>query len=268
MKEISQEEFENIVKDIIAGRKSKAMVIKELHTEARTLNNKIQELSMTNPELYEEFIKVKPYKPKERKDVNIVGFITELLTTGVNVQELADKYHIGVRTVSRKIAKLEKSDNPKERDLYNLYKSVAQKKSHSQKLDIEEELLMSKLESIQTKQIDDTERRRQELLKFEREYEDLCMQVGKAEAAKRMGYTQNRIYKLLNELYRIEIERNAKEHLAKQGGEDQKKEFKEGLKVEVTPTLSTTKDANMPEIGKGRDLRERKQEEQDMEQEI
>ena len=58
MKEITQEEFESIVKDIIAGKKSKAMVIKELHTEARTLNNKIQELSMLNPELYEEFVKV------------------------------------------------------------------------------------------------------------------------------------------------------------------------------------------------------------------
>lgn len=267
MKEITQEEFESIVKDIIVGKKSKAMVIKELHTEARTLNNKIQELSMLNPELYEEFVKVKPYKPKERKDVNIVGFVTELLTTGVTMQELADKYHIGVRTISRKIAKLEKSDNPKERDLYNLYKSVARKKSHSQKLGKEEEWRMAELEAVETKGMDNIERRRQELLKLEKEYEELYMQVGKVEAAKRMGYSQNRIYKLLNELYRIEIERNAREHLASQGEASQKKEFKESLKVDVTPISSEQKEQKMPETDKEKNLRERKETKQDMEQE-
>ena len=265
MKEITEEEFESIIKDIIAGKKSKAMVIKELHTEARTLNNKIQELAMTNPELYEEFIKVKPYKPKERKDVNIVGFVTELLITGITMQELADKYHIGVRTISRKIAKLEKSDDPKERDLYNLYKSVARKKSRSKKLGAEEKLQVAKLERLETKGTDDTERKRQELLKLEQEYEALRMQVGKIEAAKRMGYSQNRIYKLLHELYRIEIERNVMENSAIHGEKDESKEFKESLKVDVMPTSSKFKDAKIPETEK--DLRERKQTEQDMEQE-
>ena len=126
---------------------------------------------------------------------------------------------------------------------------------------------MAELEAVETKGMDNIERRRQELLKLEREYEELYMQVGKVEAAKRMGYSQNRIYKLLNELYRIEIERNAREHLASQGEASQKKEFKESLKVDVTPISSGQKEPKMPETDKEKNLRERKETKQDMEQE-
>ena len=126
---------------------------------------------------------------------------------------------------------------------------------------------MAKLEAVETKGMDNIERRRQELLKLEKEYEELYMQVGKVEAAKRMGYSQNRIYKLLNELYRIEIERNAREHLASQGEASQKKEFKESLKVDVTPISSGQKEPKMPETDKEKNLRERKETKQDMEQE-
>ena len=50
------------------------------------------------------------------------------------------------------------------------------------------------------------------------------MRMGKEKAAREPGMTSNRIYKLLNELYRMEIERNTRE---------QEKDFKDGLKAGI-----------------------------------
>ena len=65
MKQISQEEFEQYVEAIINGEMSKAQVVKELQTESRTLNNRIHELILTNPELHRRYVEKHPYKPRE-----------------------------------------------------------------------------------------------------------------------------------------------------------------------------------------------------------
>lgn len=208
MKKLTQQEFEELIRQIIDGKRSETSVIKELKTESRTFNNKIQELSLNNPELYYEFIRVRPYKPKERKDINIRGFAIEVLKTGITVEEMCSKYNIGRRTISRKILQLKNSEKKEDIKLYELYKRIADKKSRSQELSYEDIFEINALEAEDVIGMNNVERRRQELLKLEKEYQDLSMQVGKEEAARRLGYTQNRIYKLLNELYRIEIERN------------------------------------------------------------
>ena len=227
MKEVSQEEFENTIRDIIEGRKSRARVIKELKTESRTFNNKIQELSMTNPELYREFIAAYPYKPKERKDINIIGLVIEMLKSDLTIQEMCEKYNIGYRTITRKITALKKSGNIEDVQLYNLYKSIAKKRSTSSPLSLEQKIAIESLERQEVQGISDTERRKIELLELEKRYQYLSLEFGKEEAAKRLGYTQNRIYKLLNELYRIKIEENA-------GRKDKEIDngFRNGIKVE------------------------------------
>lgn len=237
MKEIKQEEFESLIRDIIEGNRSKASVIKELQTESRTFNNKIQELSVRNPELYREFITVHPYKPKERKDINIQGLVIEMLKSDLTVAEMSEKYQISYRSISRKILQLKKSDNPKDVELYELYKSIARKRSTSRKPSLEEKVKIDELERQEVKGISDVERRKQMLLELERQYQDLSMQFGKEEAAKRLGYTQNRIYKLLNELYRIEIEENAGRKNAENGNG-----FRDRIKVESMDLGNSTGD--------------------------
>lgn len=79
MKQISQEEFEQYVEAIIRGEMSRAQVIKELQTEARTLNNRIHELVRINPELHRRFVEKYPYKPKERKDLDAMQLAIEIL---------------------------------------------------------------------------------------------------------------------------------------------------------------------------------------------
>ena len=229
MRKVSQEEFESLRREIIDGKKSKASVIRDLQTESRTFNNKIQEMSITNPDLYREFIKVHPYKPRERKDINIVGLLIELLKTGSTLEEICDKYHIGIRTVSRKISQLKNSEKESEKELYGLYKAVARRKSNVKQLTASERYRIENLEAQEVKGIDDTERRKRELLDLEKQYQALCLECGKEEAAKRLGYTPNRIYKLLNELYRIEIEENEVRRVA-----DTKEDFRNSMKVDTT----------------------------------
>lgn len=238
MKKVKQEEFEKLIREIIAGKRSETSVIKELKTDSRTFNNKIQELSIINPELYASFIEIRPYKPKERKDINIRGFIIETLKTEMTVEEMCIKYGIGRRTISRKILELKKSDKKDDIILYELYKRIAYKRSRSRKLNYEEVLQINNLESEEVMGLNDTERKRQELLELEKKYQNLCLQVGKEEAARRLGYTQNRIYKLLNELYRIEIEKNVRGNNLENSASNSK-DYRNSMRVEGIKPVSS-----------------------------
>ena len=57
MKEMSKEEFYEKIRSVIRGEISTTKLVKELQTDSRTLNNKIQELSVYNESLYIAFIK-------------------------------------------------------------------------------------------------------------------------------------------------------------------------------------------------------------------
>lgn len=223
MKEITQEEFEQYILEVINGEKSRVQITKELETDYRTLNKKIQLLSIDNPELYLRFIQKYPYKPREITTVPIRKAVYEFLTTGIDMEELAKKYQIGVRTLSRKINALGKSKNDEDVNLYHLCKELAYNKAHSKPNSPELLYAISKLEiEPEEKKQDDIEKRRQYLLSLEKQYQELCQTMSKTEAAQQMGYTTNRLYKLLNELYCIEIERNVKQ---------KNKEFRERMAV-------------------------------------
>ena len=45
MLEVSREEFEEKIQDLIDGKTTRKKLIKELETDSRTLNNKIREMS-------------------------------------------------------------------------------------------------------------------------------------------------------------------------------------------------------------------------------
>lgn len=233
MKEISQEEFEQYIRNVIDGKMSRTQIAKELESDFRTLNNEIQLLSIKNPELYQEFIGKFPYKPKEIKGISFRNIAIEFLRGEGTWAELAEKYHIGIRTIRRKIDKYRDSDDPEEKEIYELCRAVADNHSHDTQNSDELEYRISKLEKEEIKEMDDLERRRIELREIEKQYYMLCQSMSKTEAAKKMGYTTNRIYKLLNELYRIEIEY---QHRPKETSRESKREeFIKGIEEKVTP---------------------------------
>ena len=61
---------------------------------------------------------------------------------------------------------------------------------------------------MQISEINET--REKQLEEIERVFNKRCQIVSKEEAAKSMGMTANRVYKVLNELYRMRIERKSK----------------------------------------------------------
>lgn len=216
MIEISQEEFENKIKEVIQGKKSKADLIKELKTDSRTLNNKIQELAAYNTELYDKFINIKPFRAKARDDIDFEALIIEMIKNSMFTADAAAKYGIGVKTIQRAVKRLEK-ENP---DLIKIYKEI--KKANKTGSEVPKELLDGIDELVQrpVKIAEINETRKKELESIENTFNERLEQYGTKEAAARsMGLTSNRIYKLLNELYRIKIE------------EDNKKSFRESIKT-------------------------------------
>lgn len=210
MIEITDTEFEQRIVEVIDGKISRGRLAKELKADWRTLNNKIQLLSMSNPELYRKYIEKCSYRPKEITTLPLKTMLVEFLTTDINMPSLAAKYHIGERTLRRKINALKNSDDLQDRELYDLVKQTAYNHSHKIKTNLDLQRRIEELEIDQEEIVqDDKEKRRQQLIQIERRYNELCALMPKEKAAKIMGYTNNRIYKLLNELYCIEIQNNS-----------------------------------------------------------
>lgn len=237
MKQISQEEFEGYIRQVIQGETSKVRLAKELEIDVRKLNNKIQELSITNPSLYQTYVEKFPYQPRERKDLDAVQLALEFLSGEKNLDEIAEEHQTGRRTIRRRLDTLKNSESELERYAYQLCRAVAsvnsRKAEKSPELEIEIQKVVKQLEergidaaSIEKNKETNIEERRAFILQIEKRYNELCLQMPKEEAARAMGYTRNRIWKLLNELYRIEIEMQTREKLG----------FREGLKVDVEKT--------------------------------
>ena len=243
MKEIKDSEFEQLMLEVIEGKKSRVKLAEELQTDWRTLNKKIQLLSMTNPELYKKFVEKYPYKPKEITAIPLKTMLYEFLKTGIKMQDLADKYGISERTLRRKIEALKNSDNPKDRELYDICKQTAYNRAHGRKTSFElqrniEELKIEEEKITQS----DKEKRRQQLLQIEKNYNELCGIMSKEKAAEAMGYTYNRVYKLLDELYCMEIQNNVINGF-KEGIKVNPKETNQVLDEQITkPTTETEKE--------------------------
>lgn len=225
MIEISQKEFESKIKDIINGKLTRNQLTKDLQTDTRTLNNKIQELSAYNNDLYISFIEKYPYRAKERDDIDYEALIIEIIKTSMTTAQAAYKYDIGERTIRRKVNSIKK-ENPY---LIEIYREV--KKNNKNNIppskELEEKIEKLILRTVKIKEINET--RREELEKLESTFNYRCQFVSKEQAAQSMGLSSNRMYKLLNELYRMGIEKN-------------NMDFKESLKVDKESMKSMQND--------------------------
>lgn len=206
MKQITDKEFYESIEKIIRGESSRAKLIKELETDSRTLNNKIQELVIYNPELYSRFIKKFPYRTKTRDDIDFEALAIEITKNGTTTFQASKKYNIGERTIRRRMKELAK-ENPYLAEIYNEVKEN-NKHSRSNSLELQDKISKLILRPVQISEINET--REKQLEEIERVFNKRCQIVSKEEAAKSMGMTANRVYKVLNELYRMRIERESK----------------------------------------------------------
>lgn len=222
MKNLSEEEFADAIKRLISGEITKVKLAKELQTDTRTLDNKIQELSVANPELYGEYLKTLPYKQKGIDNIDFEALLIYMLKQGRTADEAADKFGVSRRTISRRI------NTAENKELVRMYREVADNRKHGRNNGIELNKKISELEYRDVIIGGVNDRRKAELLAIEARFNKLCETMDKGQAAKVMGFCdRDRVYKLLNELYKLEIEeytKKANEEQAKLETSEAKKE--------------------------------------------
>lgn len=233
MIKISAEEFEARIQDVIEGKLSRMELVQEIETDIRTLNKKIiEEIGVNNPDLYIEYIKKFPYKQKERDDIDYEALIIEMVKNRTHTVSAAIKYNIGIRTIQRKVNAVGK-ENPY---LFRIYKEVKQLNKNEMPIPFELQERIDKLVSRPVKINELNFSRRKELEEIERIYNNRCQYISRLEASESMGFSKHRIYKSLNDLYRMRVEENYTKM------EDT---FKESLKVDVSQQDTLSKNNNV-----------------------
>lgn len=202
MKDIKQEEFEQRIRDILEGKCTRADLIKELKIDRITLNNEIQRLYVYNQELYFQFIAKFPYKPREYTHIDYEAMLIDIMKKGYTKKEAAEQYGIHDRTITRKAHQVGK-EKP---ELENLYREVSYYRKHKYKLPQE---LQEKVNCLEEKEVfigGIYDKREEELLKKERQYNQTKLE-GTSDVK---AYGSKRTMKDLSTLYRLEIEQNVR----------------------------------------------------------
>lgn len=239
MIEISQQEFENCIKDLINKKITRVELAKKLETDIRTLINKIY--GINNIELLEQYIKIYPYRPKENKNIDYEALIIELLKHECTVKEIQEKYGISERTYRRNVKKLEVSNN----ELYLVYKDYLRNALSNDDLEY-----IGTLEEEPVKFSDCVEDRKAELMYFFMRYKEL-LDTGLTEKQ-----AQNELKTTSKEIKRKsdELERIIKEE--KMTRTNKQNSYKESLKVEGIKPIKVEENIQTEEtekiVGEGR----------------
>ncbi len=228
MKNISKDEFKQAIRRLINGEITKVKLAKELETDPRTLDNRIQELSATDPELYDEYVDVLPYKQKGIDHIDFEALVIYMLKNGCTADETAQKFGVSRRTINRRINDLEN------KELREMYREVADNRKHGRNNGVELDRKVSELELRAVIKGGVNDRRKRELLAIESRFNKLCETMDKTQAAKTMGYgDRDRLYKLMYELYKLEIEEEHKKANKEQPKEEVKEENKKTKRPEL-----------------------------------
>lgn len=228
MKNISKDEFKQAIRRLINGEITKVKLAKELETDPRTLDNRIQELSATDPELYYEYVDVLPYKQKGIDHIDFEALVIYMLKNGCTADETAQKFEVSRRTINRRINDLEN------KELREMYREVADNRKHGRNNGVELDRIISELEPREVIKGGVNDRRKRELLAIESRFNKLCETMDKTQAAKTMGYgDRDRLYKLMYELYKLEIEEEHKKVNKEQPKEEDKEKNKKAKRPEL-----------------------------------
>lgn len=228
MKNISKDEFKQAIRRLINGEITKVKLAKELETDPRTLDNRIQELSATDPELYYEYVDVLPYKQKGIDHIDFEALVIYMLKNGCTADETAQKFGVSRRTINRRINDLEN------KELREMYREVADNRKHGRNNGVELDRKISELEPREVIKGGVNDRRKRELLAIESRFNKLCETMDKTQAAKTMGYgDRDRLYKLMYELYKLEIEEEHKKVNKEQPKEEDKEKNKKAKRPEL-----------------------------------
>lgn len=224
MVEISQQEFENCIKDLINKKTTKVELAKKLKTDIRKLANKIYEID--NKELLNQYIKMYPYKPAKNENIDYEALIIEIVKTNESVMNMQEKYDIAERTYRRNINKIQY----KNRVLYTIYKNYI-----SGKMTEEDKRYIDTLERRKVSYSNCVEDRKAQLMQLFLIYEKLIEKgLTEKQAMTELGENTKSLKRKSDELKKIlECEKMNKTSEAKS--------YRESLKTDVPKLEHQTK---------------------------
>lgn len=92
-------------------------VCKERGVGLNTLYRRVSHLQENDLQLYEKFIQMHPYKPRDVQGIDFEQVMRESILTNITQKELEKKYGVSKRTIQRKFAKIEEENI----ELYTIY---------------------------------------------------------------------------------------------------------------------------------------------------
>lgn len=208
MKNITNNELELLVKNLINGKITRKALAKTLNTDIRTLHKVILQISETNPELYEEYVEKFPYKPKTREDIDYEALIIYAVKREKTLKEVSLEFGVSYRTINRRIKEIQ-GTNP---ELISLYKEHSYHLKTEAEISYESQIKIDALEERPVIKATVTQHKENELREILRKFEELLRQgFSKAEAGRKLGYADHTaIWKKYRELKRIETEKRVK----------------------------------------------------------
>lgn len=224
MIEISQQEFENYIKDLINKKITRVELAKKLKTDTRTLSNKIY--AIEDKELLEQYLKVYPYKPGKNENIDYEALIIEIVKTNESVSNMQQKYDISGRTYRRNIERMQYENKM----LYTVYKNYIRGAMTDEDIKYIDTLPIRKVSYSNS-----VEDRKAQLMQFFLIYETLIKKgLTEKQALVELGEDTKSLKRKSDELKKIlECEKVSKA--------SDKKTYKESLKVDTEKLSKQTK---------------------------
>lgn len=204
MKEVSQNEFEELIKRVLKKQISLRNIVEKLETTYSAINNRITSMRETNPELYAAYIEQRPYKPKRNSQIDSEALLANIMLENLTLRAASEEFEIPLRTIDRRIVEVKKQ-NP---ELYEMYKRY--KKAELTLRD--KQMLMEYGESVKSEE-DASEIKLDEIKKILKEYERMVTDDGitRYQAAEKLGFTPQQIDEMHKKVRRITTQKNFKE---------------------------------------------------------
>ncbi len=189
-----EESLKEAIIKVLKGEMSAKQASKEYGINSETLRRKAEELANASPEYIKYYIEYKG-KRGDYSGINFRRVIIEMIENNMTQIEIAGKYGIPIRTVSRELEKIGKSEDEQDKKLYRTAKMYAEKKEKHQEISLYEqktfgeffEKLKQKNKFVVLGQESDSEKRKKELIEFTQKVNEL----------KKSGMTNEQIAKQL-----------------------------------------------------------------------
>jgi len=205
MKQLTQEEFENLITEMVEGKKKIKDAITEMETDHRTFHRRVTDLSMQNPSLYRQYAITFPYRPKQLTHVDYEALLIYVMKNDKTLAQAQIEFDVHERTLRRNIKSAEIAP-----EIIELYRVYAHSKRGPSKLPPEIEERIDDLTERDVI-IDEIEGQRKRTLTMVKDKLEQADGVSFAQKAKDMGTTYRGNRHRLDELRRIVRQREANE---------------------------------------------------------